>query len=921
MRNKKMIGAHSALALLALAVSQVYAADASTLAAREVRADKAAEKTLAKLSQEEKLAYIGGTGGWDVKPLASQGIPQIHGADGGVGVRYTSEGNDQGVVYPSGPNLAATWNPRRAIDLGRALGYDTATGGYQFITGPGVNLYRMPYGGRAFEYLSGEDPFLGASLVPAVVNGIQSRGVWANTKHYAANDQETNRFTLNETIPERVLREMTLPGFESASKNGKTAMMMCSFQKVNDEFACESSHLIRDILKKEWGYTGFVQSDYNAVVHGYEAAQAGTDLDMMGYQMNSTVRKPHLDSGELSAATIDDKVRRILKNIYLYKFDSKTPLTTHNMNSATSNRVALNAAREGIVLLKNQNNLLPLNKAKVKSIAVVGELAKYAPPTGFGSANVMAAHYISELSGLKQIAPNAKVEFIDGLSLDPTTTVWSNTSSAGKDVPGLKTEFFSNANWSGDPAATRTDTHVNLDWSSDSDLPVNGDTSNTSIRYSGKITPTVSGEQVFKVRADGAVRLYVNGEKIIDNGDGNPLPGNSIPPTIPVFATLKLEAGKAYDIKLEYSRRNGYLSTMGGLVGVQMSWASLVAPQDLSKYDAVVVAVGNSNQYEGEGFDHSFDLPEFQNDLINNIAKVNPNTVVTMHGGTGLKMSDWIDQVPAALHAFYPGQNGGQALAEILFGKVNPSGKLPISIERNIEDNPAYASFKNFDNTGVVTEMSYADDLMLGYRGYEKKGIKPLYPFGYGMSYTTFGYSNISVTPGVAVAGAPIKVSFDLSNTGKVGGSEVAELYVGQNNPTVERAIKELKGYKKVFLEPGESKRVTIELNDRSLAYFDTKSNQWVVDADSFNIALGSSSQDIRLNAKLVNPFRRELSTTTSNPLPRSALNSTQVTLPPVKTGGLMHQNEADDTDTSEGDGYSTDDTTTTTDKSSATGN
>lgn len=920
MRNKKMIGAHSALALLALAVSQVYAADASTLAAREVRADKAAEKTLAKLSQEEKLAYIGGTGGWDVKPLASQGIPQIHGADGGVGVRYTSEGNDQGVVYPSGPNLAATWNPRRAIDLGRALGYDTATGGYQFITGPGVNLYRMPYGGRAFEYLSGEDPFLGASLVPAVVNGIQSRGVWANTKHYAANDQETNRFTLNETIPERVLREMTLPGFESASKNGKTAMMMCSFQKVNDEFACESSHLIRDILKKEWGYTGFVQSDYNAVVHGYEAAQAGTDLDMMGYQMNSTVLKPHLDSGELSAATIDDKVRRILKNIYLYKFDSKTPLTTHNMNSATSNRVALNAAREGIVLLKNQNNLLPLNKAKVKSIAVVGELAKYAPPTGFGSANVMAAHYISELSGLKQIAPNAKVEFINGLSLDPTTTVWSNTSSAGKDVPGLKTEFFSNANWSGDPAATRTDTHVNLDWSSDSDLPVNGDTSNTSIRYSGKITPTVSGEQVFKVRADGAVRLYVNGEKIIDNGDGNPLPGNSIPPTIPVFAKLKLEAGKAYDIKLEYSRRNGYLSTMGGLVGVQMSWASLVAPQDLSKYDAVVVAVGNSNQYEGEGFDHSFDLPEFQNDLINNIAKVNPNTVVTMHGGTGLKMSDWIDQVPAALHAFYPGQNGGQALAEILFGKVNPSGKLPISIERNIEDNPAYASFKNFDNTGVVTEMSYADDLMLGYRGYEKKGIKPLYPFGYGMSYTTFGYSNISVTPGVAVAGAPIKVSFDLSNTGQVGGSEVAELYVGQNNPTVERAIKELKGYKKVFLEPGESKRVTIELNDRSLAYFDTKSNQWVVDADSFNIALGSSSQDIRLNAKLVNPFRRELSTTTSNPLPRSALNSTQVTLPPVKTGGLMHQNEADDTDTSEGDGYSTDDTTTT-DKSSATGN
>ena len=239
------------------------------------------------------------------------------------------------------------------------------------------------------------------------------------------------------------------------------------------------------------------------------------------------------------------------------------------------------------------------------------------------------------------------------------------------------------------------------------------------------------------------------------------------------------------------------------------------------------------------------------------IAAINERTKTPMalHGGTGLKMSDWIDQVPAALHAFYPGQNGGQALAEILLGKVNPSAKLPISIERNIEDNPIYATFPKFDNQETLAEMSYKDDLFLGYRGYEKKGIKPLYPFGYGLSYTTFGYSNISVTPGVAVAGAPIKVSFDLANTGKVAGAEVAELYVGQNNPKVERAIKELKGYKKVFLKPGESKRVTIELNDRSLAYYDVASKQWVVDADSFNLSVGASSQDIRLNAKLVNPW------------------------------------------------------------------
>ncbi|MDE1169277.1 MAG: glycoside hydrolase family 3 C-terminal domain-containing protein [Pseudomonas sp.] len=906
MNTRKNLGAHSALALLALAVSQVHAADATQQEAREQRADKAAEKTLAKMTQEEKLAYIGGTGGWDVKPLTQYGIPQIHGADGGAGVRYTSEGNDQGVVYPSGPNIAATWNPRRAIDFGRALGYDTATGGYQFVTGPGMNLYRTPYGGRAFEYLSGEDPFLGASLGPAVINGIQARGVWAEAKHYAANDQETNRFILNETISERVLREMTLPTFESASKNGKVAMMMCSFQKVNGEYACENKHLVTEILKKEWGYKGFLQSDYNAVISGLAAAQAGTDLDMMGYQMNSTILKPFMDSGELSAATIDDKVRRILRAIYLYKFDSKTPSTVHNMNSATSNKTALNVAREGIVLLKNERELLPLDAKKVKKIAVVGDLAKYAPPTGFGSANVEATQYISELSGITQTAPNAKVDFIDGLSLDPTTSAWTSTDTAGNSTKGLKAEFFTNANWSGDPAATRTDTHVDMDWSSDSNLPTNGDTANTSVRWTGQVTPTTSGDQVFKVRADGAVRLWVNGQEIINNGDGEHLPTNSIPPTIPQSGKIKLEAGKAYDVKLEYSRRDGYISTMGGMVGVQMSWASLAAPQDLSGYDAVVVAVGNSNEYEGEGFDHSFDLPEYQSELIQSIAKVNPNTVVAMHGGTGLKMADWVDQVPAALHAFYPGQNGGQALGEILFGKVNPSAKLPISIERNIEDNPLYATFPNYDNNLSLKEISYKDDLLMGYRGYEKKGTKALYPFGFGLSYTTFGYSNIKVTPGAAVGNTPIKVSFDLTNTGKRAGAEVAELYVGQQHPKVERALKELKGYKKVFLKPGESKRVTIELNDRSLAYYDVASKQWVVDADTFDLSLGASSADIRLHAKLVNPFRQELSTTTSNPLPRSALKSTQVTLPPLKTGGLYDQTSSDEADTSDSGDYDT---------------
>ncbi|PHN17280.1 beta-glucosidase [Pseudomonas sp. ICMP 561] len=898
-----------ALGLLAAAVAQAHAVDGISTeqwTEQERTANQNALKAVSQMSNEEKLSFLSGTGGWDVQGVPKLGIPQSTGADGGVGIRYTSNGNPQGVVYPSGPNLAATWNPRRAVEFGRALGYDAATAGYQSVTGPGITLYRMPYNGRAFEYLSGEDPFIGASLAPAVVNGIQSRGVWATAKHYAVNDQESNRFNLNEIVPERVLREMSLPPFESAAKNSKVAIMMCAFQKVNGHYACESEYLIKHILKKEWGYTGFVQSDYNAIVNGLNAAKAGTDVDMLfGYQMNSKILKPYLDSGELTQADLDDKVRRVLMQAYLFGFDKKTPLNDDDMDSAESNQASLNTAREGIVLLKNKDQLLPLNPKTVKSIAVVGNLAKYAPPTGFGSANVEARNYISELSGIQQVAPRAKVDFIDALSLDPLATKWTHLNEQGDLVKGLKAEYFTNANWSGAPASTRTETYVDLDWANGNNLPTNGDVANTSVRWSGKITPTQSGDQIFKVRADGAVRVTVNGQEIINNGDGNALPGGSIPPTIPVNGKITLEAGKTYDIKLDYSRRNRYISTMGGLNGVQMSWASLAAPQDLSKYDAVMVAVGNSNEYEGEGFDHGFELPEYQNELIRNVAKVNPNTIVTLHGGTALKASDWIDDVAGTLHAFYPGQNGGQALAEILFGKVNPSAKLPISIERNIEDNPIYATFPAYDNYKQLKEMSYKDDLMLGYRGYEKKGIKPLYPFGYGLSYTSFSYSDIKVTPGVAVGNAPIKVSFAITNTGKRAGSEVAQLYVGQANPKVERAIKELKGYKKLKIEPGQTRRVTIELNDRSLAYYDDQSKQWVVDADTFNISVGASSADIRLNAKIVNPYRQELSTTTSNPLPRSALNQTKVTAAHAPTLGNIYDQENDDGSDSDDGSYS----------------
>jgi beta-glucosidase len=887
----------TALTLLAVSIAQLYTSSAVARNAQE--AEAIAQQTLSQMTLEEKLNYLGGTGGWDIKPQPRFNLPQILGADGGLGVRYTNQGNDQGVAYPSGPSLASTFNLRRAVDFGRALGYDTATGGYHYITGPGMNTYRTPYGGRNFEYLTGEDPFLGASMAPAVINGIQSQGVWADAKHYAANDQETNRFVLNQTTPERVLREITLPPFESAAKNGKVALMMCSFQKVNGEYACENSLLLREILKTQWGYAGFVQSDYGAVINGLNAAQAGTDVDMLfGTQMNSTVLTPYIESGVLSVATIDDKVLRILRQIYLFDFDTYVPLRNHDMDNPASNQAALNVAREGIVLLKNKDNFLPLDRNNVQRIAVVGALGKYAPPTGFGSAFISARNYVSEASGMAQVASNAEVTFLDSLSLDPAGVVWSHLASDGTtSVAGLNAEYFTNADWSGTPAATRAETYVDLDWDSDTGLPTDGNTASTSIRWSGRVTPTISGEHIFKVRADGVIRLTVNGQRIIDNGDGLPLPNNFIPPTIPEYAKLSLQAGQTYDVTLEYSRRPGYVATLGGYTGVRMSWASLVAPSSIADYDVVLVAAGNSNEYEGEGWDHPFELPEYQSQLIQSIASQNPRTVVALHGGTGLKVSDWVDQVSGLLHAFYPGQNGGQALAEIIFGRVNPSAKMPISLERNIEDNPLYADFPQFDNEGTITEISYANDLYLGYRGYDKKGTRPLYPFGYGLSYTQFSYSDIRITPAVAIGDLPIRVSFDVTNTGQRAGAEVAQLYVGQRNPRVDRPVKELKGYRKVLLQPGQSRRVTIELNGRSLAYYNPGSSNWVIDPDVFDISVGAASDDIRLRTRLLSLYRQSLSVGSSNPLPPSVLAATRVTARQLNRSPDADQAAGDDID------------------------
>ena len=831
---------------------------------------------LNQMTLEEKLDYIGGTPGWSVKPIPRLGIPEIYGTDGTMGFNQSGLfGTPSGPRYPAGIAIAASWNVDLARERGRSLGRDTRARGYYNLLVPGMNFYRIPFNGRNYEYVTGEDPFLGATIAPALVEGLQGEGVWATAKHLVCNDEEENRTNINVVVDERTLREIYLPPFEASVKKGRVANVMGAYNFVNGKQCNENSFLLTEILKNEWGFRGFVESDYLAIHNGLNAALAGCDLDMpFGNFMNSATLLPAIQSGELRVSLIDDKVRKILRRIVSFgfldrpQFDPSIPA-----DDPASEAVILNDAREGIVLLENAGNLLPLQPGRVRSVAVLGTNAVGAPPTAFGSGFVPPTRIISEFDGIKQAAGSLRVDFISELTLNPQKSVWQSVGATGQVQPGLAGEYFSSNDLSGVPVVTRVDQEINFDWTQTGGIPAAIPPSSQgtfSARWTGQIVPTISGDYVFKARCDGGFRVIVNGQKIIDLFNSPPLPSPSdlIGPTVPSSGKISLVAGQVYTVELDYRRVAGFLGVFGGLQGVQLSWAALEPPPNFASYDAVIICGGISNEYEGEGIDRPFQLPEFQDELIQNVSAINPRTVVVLHGGGSFDVQHWIGQVGGLLQAWYPGQNGGIALGEILFGKINPSAKLPITWEKRIEDNPAFASFPMPLN-GNAAEIKYSEGIFVGYRGYEKNGVTPQFPFGFGLSYTSFSYSDLDVEDarkendrnehGLRKAGFTehdredkdlIKVSFAVSNTGKRAGAEVAELYVGQQNPTVARPIKELKGFKKVFLQPGESRRITLELDQRAFAYFNTTTERWDALADTYNILIGTSSQDIRLKGQ-----------------------------------------------------------------------
>ena len=641
---------------------------------------------------ERKRGFIG-----YVPAIPRLGIPELALTDGPAGVRH-----GPGTAFPAPVALAATWDRVLAHEYGAALGIESKAKGQNILLGPMINIVRVPEGGRNFETF-GEDPYLTAQMSTEEIKGIQSQGVIAEAKHYAANNQEKQRLIVSADVDERTLREIYLPAFEAAVKEAKVGSIMAAYNKVNGTYCSENTHLLQDILKGEWGFDGFVVSDWGATHSTVPSANNGLDMEMPTGEFLGDKLMAAVQSGQVSQATIDDKVRRILRVMLRFGLMEKKfadgPID-YNSQAQVGRRVA----QSGVVLLKNDNNLLPIDFKKFKSVAIIGPYANQATSGGGGSARITPLYTMSPLGAL--------------------------LNRAG---------------------------------------------ASTTLRF---------------------LRF---------------VPANDLTKSDP--------------------------ATTGA--GLAADAAQLAKECEL----AIVFA----RDFETEGDDRaSISLPDEQDNMIEAVVTANPRTIVVLNTGCVVSLEKWVGKVPAILQGWYPGQDDGNVIADVLLGNVNPSGKLPITFPRSRQD-VAVNTAEQYPGVGQTGR--YSEGIFVGYRHHDKSNVAPLFPFGHGLSYTTFDYSDIKVGKAEIKAGQTQTIDVQVKNSGRREGAEVVQLYVQDVKASVERPAKELKGFAKISLKPGESKRVQFGLNDRSLAYYDAAQKKWVVEPGEFKVLVGSSSRDIRVTA------------------------------------------------------------------------
>src|ERR1700678_2661379 len=717
--------------------------------------EKRVEALLGRMTVEEKVSLLSGANWRDTVAIPVLGIPSIKMGDGPAGIRswfdpsaLTNAADSKfpkfaSTAFPSGIGVAATWDPATAQAVGQALGQEVRAIGRDMILGPTVNIQRVPLWGRNFEGY-GEDPYLAARIGVGYIKGVQGEGVIATVKHFAANNEEFERHRVDEAIDERTLQEIYFPAFKAAVQEAGVWSVMSAYQKVNGRYCSENAYLLQDVLRKEWGFTGFVVSDWGSTYSTDGPVNAGMDIEMPGGEVarawlaTEGAKKngnggdflspekvlPRIAAGAIRQATVDENVRNILRVLFVSGiFDRAQAAATGaaEIDTPAQRAVARRAAAESLVLLKNSGNLLPLDPAKIKTLAVIGPNAAVARTGGGGSSLVRSKYSVSPLAAIKERAGSGiQVRYAQGAAIDE-----EGVSGAGL-VENLS------AAGGGDAAAAE------------------------------------------KLRAE-AVAIAAN-------------------------------------------------------------------------TDAVILVVGDNARVESEGFDRkTLDLPPGQDELIAAVVKANHNTVVVFNAGAPVNVSRWVNDVPALVDAWFGGQETGHAVADVLFGDVNPSGKLPFSYVNELKESPVYGNYP-----GENLQVKYAEGIYVGYRYFDKHGIAPQFPFGYGLSYTNFGYSDLKIKPAAGSAQAQtFEVRLKVRNEGKRAGAEVVELYVHDGHSSVDRPVKELKGFRRVELAPGESGGVTFKLDRGALSYYSTEKKAWVAEPGKFEVLVGASAADIRVKGAL----------------------------------------------------------------------
>lgn len=780
------------------------------------------ERLLNQMTTEEKIEMLSGIRDFYTRPVERLGIRSFKMSDGPAGVRTFG----RAPAYPAPIGMAATWDRDLMMTVGQSYGRDARLRDVDFLLAPGVNIYRVPMNGRNFEYF-GEDPYLASQVTVPFIKGVQSQGVIATVKHFAANNQEFDRTGTSSNVDERTLREIYFPAFEAAVKEGGVWAVMCSYNLLNGQYASENDWLLNKVLKRDWKFKGLVMSDWGATHHPLRAALGGLDLEMPGGDhFTQTGVGPLVRSGQISQAVLDDKVRRLLTaTMAIGAFDRK-PVNAEVKDDAESGQVALEVARRGIVLLKNQKGILPLRSPK--RIAVIGPNGDPAVVGGGGSSQTTPFSSISPFKALTvRAGSDARVEFVSGALPDISRLV----STTRFDGP-LKVQYFTNKSLQGTPLVERNENGIDNLWTG-SPAPGVGATT-FSVRWTGTITPSESGEFEFQARGDDGYRVYLDDKPIIDEWrDQGPFS---------VRATANLLKGKSYRLRVEYYQA-------GGGAEIRLGWGKVTsAPYEeaaaaAKNAEIAIVCIGLAPAIEHEGDDRPFSLPRGQDELVQAVVKANPNTIVVLNGGGAVDMRKWIDRVPALVMAWYPGQNGNQALAEILFGDISPSGKLPISIAKRWEDCESYGNYPGADH-----KVEYKEGVFVGYRHFDRGKAKPLFPFGFGLTYSTFKYSNLAVEQR---AFGETLVRFDVQNTGKFVADEIAQVYVTPAPAPVPRPAKELKGFLRVRLQPGEKKTLVVRLDPRAFSFFHVRKHEWEVERGDYGILVGSSNRDIKLRGKV----------------------------------------------------------------------